>query len=206
MSPPPPAGAEPSDHPSDEALLAAHLAGDVSAFDELVRRYRRRVYGICYRYFRSPGDAEDAAQEAFVALLRRAETFAGQSRFSTWMYRVTVNACNDLARKRARRPQAADVEVADLPGDDEAAQAALESRELAVELREALGLLDPEHRRAVVLHDVYGLGYAEIADDSGVAVGTVKSRIHRAHSRLAESLAHLREEPSRPLEPPTVQP
>src|SRR5918992_2999378 len=90
---------------SDEVLVKAFVAGDESAFDTLVQRHSRRVYAICLRYFGNPGDAEDAAQEAFLALYRRASTFSGAAPFSTWMYRVATNACNDLARKRARRPQ-----------------------------------------------------------------------------------------------------
>jgi RNA polymerase sigma factor (sigma-70 family) len=99
---------------SDEALLAAFVAGEDRAFDALVGRYERRVYAICYRYFGNAADAEDALQDAFVALLRRGSTFTGASSFSTWMYRVATNACNDLARKRARRPQRDDTDVAEL--------------------------------------------------------------------------------------------
>jgi RNA polymerase sigma-70 factor, ECF subfamily len=174
----------------DEALLAAFLDGEDHAFDALVTRYERRVYAICYRYFRDPAEAEDAMQEAFVALLRRGRTFTGASTFSTWMYRVATNACNDLARKRARRPQRDGTDVAVLADaravagvEDEVAAASL-GPELLAALRE----LEPDHREAVVLHDVYGLGYAEIAERSGVPVGTVKSRIHRGHARLAAAL------------------
>jgi RNA polymerase sigma-70 factor, ECF subfamily len=197
-----------ADPRTDEQLALAHAAGDGAAFDELVRRYQRRVYGIAYRYFGDPADAEDAAQDAFLALLRRGSTYNGQSAFSTWMYRVTTNACNDIARKRARRPQSAGVEITDLPAEatrDTMAEDALASRELDAELTAALATLEPEHREAVVLHDVYGLGYAEIAERTGVAVGTIKSRIHRAHGRLAAALVHLRE-PTGPTRPPTERP
>lgn len=184
--------------------MAAYVGGDAAAFDELVRRYRRRVYGICLHYFGHPGDAEDAMQEAFIALLRRASTFAGTAAFSTWMYRVTTNACNDLARKRARRPHASTTDV-DALADTAAVDDVLGNRELGVDIRAALSTLDPAYRDAVVLHDVAGLPYAEIAQRLGVAEGTVKSRIHRGHARLAEALTHLRE-PRVPGEPPTVQP
>ena len=173
---------------TDEELVAAWVGGDRNAFDELVRRYSRRVYGICFRYFGDAADAEDAAQDAFVALLRRAHTFAGTASFSTWMYRVAINACNDLARKRSRRPQTAH-DSADLADEQSpAAEDLLGRREDAMVLRDALAQLDPETRQAIVLHDVQGLPYHDIAEQLGMAVGTVKSRIHRGHHKLADLL------------------
>jgi RNA polymerase sigma-70 factor, ECF subfamily len=192
------------DAASDEELVAAWVRGDRSAFDELVRRYERRVFGICYRYFGNAADAEDAAQDAFIALLRRASTFTGASSFSTWMYRVATNACNDLARKRARRPQAATDGMERLAATA-ATDDALANRELGLELSEALAALEPEHREAVVLHDVMGLTHAEIAERHGVAVGTVKSRVHRAHARLADLLVAAGTEPRSPIRPQTEQ-
>ncbi len=184
--------------------MAAYVGGDPAAFDELVRRYRRRVFGICMAYFRDATDAEDAAQEAFVALLRRAETYSGTAAFSTWMYRVTTNACNDMARKRARRPRCAANDVAVLEGKADT-EDLLANRELGLELENALATLEPDYREVILLHDVAGLPYADIAERLGLAVGTVKSRIHRGHARLATGLTHLRE-PNRPVAPPTVQP
>ena len=186
---------------TDEELVGRFAGGDERAFTELVARYQRRVYGICYRYFRDASDAEDAAQEAFVALYRRAGSFAGSARFSTWMYRVAVNACNDLARRRSRRPQPAGVAVADLP-DVVEAEDVLARRELAAELREALATLEPATRDAVLWHTVLGVPYQDIADRQGVALGTVKSRIHRGHARLATVLRG--QEPSGALQPPTA--
>ncbi len=190
-APRPGPSADAAAEPSDEELVAAFVAGDEAAFDALVARYERRVYAICYRYFGNVQDAEDAAQDAFIALLRRAETFSGAASFATWMYRVTTNACNDLARKRARRPKRTSEDVAerdDLTGTAASAEDELAERDLAPELVDALRALDPETREAVVLHDVYHVPYAELAERAGVAVGTVKSRIHRGHARLAAAL------------------
>jgi RNA polymerase sigma-70 factor, ECF subfamily len=189
---------------TDEDLVAGWVGGDRSAFDELVRRYERRVYAICYRYFGNASDAEDAAQDAFIALLRRAGTFTGASSFSTWMYRVATNACNDLARKRARRPQPAAggmERLAETASPDDA----LAARELGLELADALAQLEAEQREAVVLHDIVGLTHAEIAARQGVAVGTAKSRVHRAHGRLADLLLAAGTEPPSVLRPPTEQ-
>lgn len=203
----------PRDDPrSDEDLVAAFVRGDEAAFDRLVERHRRWVYGLCYRYFGDAADAEDAAQNTFVAVLRRAETFAGAARFSTWLYRVAMNACNDLARARDRRPRTVPLPDGGTPGEPDGdlpdVADVLANRELGLELEAALRRLDPDHARTVVLCDVHGLGQAEVAARQGVAVGTVKSRLHRARARLAEELAHLRSttasrEPSAPDDPPT---
>lgn len=173
--------------PSDEALLAAFVDGDEASYVALLGRYQRRVYGICYRYFGDAGDAEDAAQDAFVTLYRRASTFKGGSAFSTWMYRVTTNACNDIARKRSRRPRKSEAVVEDLPlADPHDGTGQLLQR---LDLRAALLQLEPEHREAVIGHTVEGRPYHEIAAASGVAVGTIKSRVHRGHAKLAAILA-----------------
>lgn len=174
--------------PTDEALVAAYVAGDGAAFDRLVERYQRRVFGICFHYFADGADAEDAMQDAFVALLRRAGTFRGGAAFSTWMYRVAVNACNDLARKRARRPRIAATDVATL-GEELAVTDDVDEG-LDADLAAALAGLDAATRTAIVLHDVHGLPYADVAARLDLPVGTVKSRIHRGHARLAEALHH----------------
>lgn len=194
------------DHPpSDEALVAAFLGGDHAAFDQLLQRHNRWVYGLCYRYFGNAADAEDAAQDTFVTVFRRASTFTGAARFSTWLYRVAVNTCNDLARARDRRPRTAPLGPDEGPegADPELPQAAdvLANRELGMELHAALQRLQPEHARTVVLCDVHGLDHAEAAARLDVAVGTVKSRLHRARARLAGELAHLRTTTGEPREP-----
>jgi RNA polymerase sigma-70 factor (ECF subfamily) len=160
---------------SDEALVAAFVAGEQAAFDQLVDRHARRVYAICLRYFGNQADAEDATQETFLALYRRARTFSGAAKFSTWIYRVATNACHDIGRKRSRRPQPS--------GQDPsheiwhvAAEDLLTRRELGLELADALEGLEPEYREPILLHDVAGLPYADIAARLGVPIGTVKSR------------------------------
>ncbi|MEE8600148.1 RNA polymerase sigma factor [Euzebya tangerina] len=171
----------------DEQLVADFVAGDEQAYAALMDRYARRVHGICYRYFGNTTDAEDAAQDAFVTLYRKAHLFSGKSKFSTWMYRVTTNACNDLGRKRARRPQKADAEVSDLQLEEPTD--AIGQKTLQLELRKALMQLEPDYRDAVVAHTVEGHPYADIAERTGVAVGTIKSRVHRGHAKLAKILS-----------------
>ncbi len=189
---------------SDEQILTAYLHGSEreAAFAELVRRYERRVYGICYRYFGHPADAEDAAQDTFIAISRRASTFSGESKLSTWIYRVAVNACNDLARRRRRRPltPVADVQtVADTPTvadhDD-----MVVAEETAGRLQEALLQLDDVSRMLILLVGVEGLTYPEAAAATDLPVGTVKSRVHRARARLADLLAG--RDVAEPTQPP----
>lgn len=195
--------------PSDADLLTAFVAGDDTAYADLVRRYERRVYGICFRYFGDAARAEDAAQNAFVILYRKADTFKGTAKFSTWMYRVTTNACNDLARKETRRPQPAHTEVQDLPLASPRDEIGLKL--LQLELRAALLQLEPDYREAVVAHTVEGQPYHQIAARTGVAVGTIKSRVHRGHAKLATILTSAPEaassvtpeEPSGRSPPPT---
>ena len=182
---------------TDNELLEQVATGDRStrniAFGELVERHRGRVFAICHRYFRNPVDAEDALQETFLTVLRRASTFRGEAQVSTWMYRVAVNTCHDMARHRARRPQTPVEDiglVSDLHGahSDEDIIAGLELSDV---LREALATLDDETRGLLVLCAVEQVPYAEVAEAYGIAVGTVKSRVHRARAKLSELLGDL---------------
>lgn len=177
---------------TDEDVLASYVAGRDrdQAFSELMDRYSRRVYAICYRYFANHADAEDATQDTFVAIARRAATFSANSKLSTWVYRVAINACNDLARKRTRRPS---TPVADVPdavddtasGHDDAVIAA----DTGATVQRALLQLDELSRTLLILVAIEGLTYVEAADIAGLPIGTVKSRVHRARARLADLLA-----------------
>lgn len=175
----------------DRALVERAVDGDDAALEALLDRYTTRVHGICWRYFGDAADAEDAAQAALIAVYRGLGSFRGGARFSTWVFRVTTNACHDLARRRARRPRSVplDREPAAEHLPDAAALERLAAAELRPDLVAALAQLDAGQRHAVVLRDVVGVTYEEIARREGIAVGTAKSRVHRAHARLAELLA-----------------
>lgn len=192
----------------DAVLLARAVDGDDLAFDVLVDRYAARVYAICWRYFGSNEEAEDAAQGAFLALYRGMSSFRGSSAFSTWMYRVATNACHDLARRNARLPRTVPLDDDRSPGGhdvlDPTALDRLIATELHADLRAALAELEPEQRHAVVLRDVVGASYDDIAGLQGVATGTAKSRVHRGHTRLAELLAPVRNQTPADR-PPTMQ-
>jgi RNA polymerase sigma-70 factor, ECF subfamily len=175
--------------PTDEELLASHLRGDQRAFGQLVSRHERRVYGICLRMLGNREDAQDAAQEAFLAALRRASTFRQAAAFSTWLYRIAVNAATDQARRRGRT-RAVPLEPDDAGGPVLAHDPSDHGDAVAtaVTVQAALARISEEFRAAVVLCDLLRLPYAEAAAVLEVPVGTVKSRVFRGRLALADQL------------------
>lgn len=173
---------------TDEQLLTAFVGGERPAFEELVRRHEDRLFGLALRMTGNRADAFDATQDAFVAAFRRAPSFRGDAAFGTWLYRVAINVTQDLLRKRAR-----DV-VSEDEGEDRAATGSIERVEDAavarVDVARALAALPEEYREAVVMHDLGGVPYEEIARLTGSPMGTVKSRISRGRRQLAELLEH----------------
>lgn len=168
--------------PSDEALVERYLRGDRGAFAQLVERHERRVYNLAFRMLGRREDADDAVQDTFVTCLRKLSSFRGASTFTTWLHRVTLNVCYDALRKRGReRPEEEAPERA--APDDPASEAVA-----AVDVHQALQRVAEDFRAVLVLHDIQGRPYEEIAEAIGVPVGTVKSRLHRARLALAEAL------------------
>lgn len=171
---------------SDEDLVTRYVSGGVGdAVDVLIRRHQDRVFGLAFRILGNRADALDAAQEVFVGVFRKAGSFRHQSAFTTWLYRLTVNACTDLGRRRGRLP----VLSVDPPGAEVAVPDAVGAMVSRLDVEAALRALAPDQRTAVILRDLYGLTYEEIAEATGAAVGTVKSRIARGRGALARSLA-----------------
>jgi RNA polymerase sigma-70 factor (ECF subfamily) len=173
---------------SDAQLLDAFVAGERSAFEELVRRHEDRLFGLALRMTGNRADALDATQDAFVAAFRRAPSFRGDAAFGTWLYRIAINATQDLLRKRGR-DVVSETEEAEAP-----VRSAVERVEDAVVARvdvaRALAALPEEYREAVVMHDLGGVPYEEIAQLTGAPMGTVKSRISRGRRQLAGLLEH----------------
>jgi RNA polymerase sigma-70 factor (ECF subfamily) len=168
--------------PSDEDLVRRYVGGDRVAFGALVERHERRVYNLAFRMLGRPEDAADASQEVFLICLRKLSGFQGRSAFTTWLHRVTMNVCYETLRKRAReRPQ--DEEVEPPPRPDHA-----EASAEAIDVHRALQLIAEEFRTVLVLHDVQGVPYQEIAEAVGAPIGTVKSRLHRGRVALARAL------------------
>ncbi|MEU6392449.1 RNA polymerase sigma factor SigM [Streptomyces sp. NPDC046939] len=179
----------------DTELLARHVAGDKDAFAEIVRRHRDRLWAVALRTLGDREEAADAVQDALVSAYRAAHTFRGQSAVTTWLHRITVNACLDRARKTASRKTAPvdDTERLDqLLEPHESAAAPAERGDLHRELLAALRSLPADQRAALVLVDMQGYPVAEAAQVLDVPVGTVKSRCARGRARLVPLLAHLR--------------
>ncbi|MEV5781628.1 RNA polymerase sigma factor SigM [Streptomyces sp. NPDC052287] len=182
---------------SDQDLLARHVDGDPEAFGELVRRHRDRLWAVALRTLGDREEAADAVQDALVSAYRAAHTFRGQSAVTTWLHRITVNACLDRARKAASRKTSPvdDTErLEQLLEPHESASAPAERNDLHRELVTALGTLPADQRAALVLVDMQGYPVAEAATLLDVPVGTVKSRCARGRARLLPLLTHLRSE------------
>jgi RNA polymerase sigma-70 factor, ECF subfamily len=165
----------------DGPLVKRAQKGDRWAFEQLVERHQHRLFTLAARLLGSPDDAADAVQEAFIRAWLGLPAFRHGARFSTWLHRICLNAVHD---QRPKRPTAQLDDMAEPtdPRDEFVAH------ELSGALQQALGILEEDYRIAVVLSDVLGCTYAEIAELTGVAEGTVKSRIFRGRTRLAELL------------------
>lgn len=186
--------------PDEEALLRDARRGNLDAFNALIDRHQRAVYNLCLRMLGSPTAAEDAAQDAFLSAFRHIGDFKGAS-FRAWLSRIAANACTDELRRRARRPAlsldapapgAADPpDVADAAPGPEAAAVRGEER---ARIQTALLRLPADQRLAVVLCDLQGYAYEEIAEAMRTSLGTVKSRIARGREKLRDLLAPAREQ------------
>ncbi|MBI3637754.1 MAG: sigma-70 family RNA polymerase sigma factor, partial [Candidatus Rokubacteria bacterium] len=182
----------------DQALIERCRRGDLAAFEPLVEKYRQRVWRLAYNYLRDREEAWDVAQDAFIRAWQALPSFRGQSAFYTWLFRIVVNVATDRARQRAARGRAFGTErVPDeewertmvepgVAADDTATR--VEQREKIIRALAAL----PEHHRAIImLSDLEGLSYREIAEVLEIPMGTVMSRLHNARKRLRAVLGPL---------------
>lgn len=188
----------------DLALVAAARSGDRAALEALLVRHHPKVLGLCRRLLADGRDAEDAAQEALLAVCRGLDRFDGRSAFTTWLYRITTNTCLDELRRRRRRPAAVPDDPGDEPAPGGSTHRSIDPATVVtarVDVDRALALLPVEYRVAVVLRDGCDLDYAEIARLTGVPDGTVRSRIARGRAALARLLA---DDPPPPGNPATA--
>jgi len=195
-----PAAADAQAIDPDLSLVARWRAGDVVAFSELVRRHQRKVFGMLARMLGDRDDAADATQETFLNLHRHGHRFRSESRFSTFVYRVAVNAALNRKRSQTRR-RARTEEFAQgqqigqaLPFTPRGPEDAIGGGEVQQRVQRCLAALPEALRAPVVLYDIEGLSYGEIAEILQIAEGTVKSRIHRARHALRRELADLARE------------
>jgi len=184
--------------PADEHLVSLSKDGNLDAFNSLVERYQGSVFNLCLRLVADRGAAEDATQEAFLSAYRSISRF-DCGNFRSWLFRIAANQCKDELRRRSRRPVEAfrsadpdDNYQAEIPDSGETAPEYIERIELGEAIQGALMSLQFEQRQAILLADLHGYHYEEIATITGSNVGTVKSRIHRGRERLR---ALLREQP-----------
>jgi RNA polymerase sigma-70 factor (ECF subfamily) len=175
---------EPS--PTDDELVAAAQSGDGAALDTLLRRHFDLIHAVCARIAGNPADAADATQEALLAIVRGLPRFDRRAAARTWMYRVATNACLDELRRRGRRPRPGlDDTAVDRPDPAPALDTSVTDR---LTLDEAIARLPEDFRVAVVLRDVQGMDYAQIAEVLEIPIGTVRSRIARGRQALANDL------------------
>ncbi|MGE0452007.1 MAG: RNA polymerase sigma factor [Vicinamibacteria bacterium] len=187
----------PGPEPDDEELAARAAAGDDRAFEALVGRYQARAYGLAYRLVGPEGDPQDALQEAFLQVFRKLSGFRGESRFSTWLYRIVTNAALMQRRSRSRRPTesleaclprfdadgrhvATPVEIAAASGVEER----LDRRALAEKAMAGIDRLPEAYRSAFVLRDLEELPTAEVGAVLGLEAAAVRQRVHRARLML----------------------
>ncbi len=168
-----------------EALVGRAQRGDSRAFEEVYRRTVDRVYGLCLRMCADAEEATELAQDAYVRAWERLGSFRGESRFATWMHRLTVNVVLQSRRTKGRRRTREMADV-DLDRYGRAAVAAMPGTR--VDLERAIAGLPEKAREVLVLRDVQGYRYDEIADMTGVTLGTVKAQIHRARKLMQEAL------------------
>jgi RNA polymerase sigma-70 factor, ECF subfamily len=185
------------DSESDLVLVKRVQRGDKSAFDLLVRKYQHKVVKLVLRYVRNPAEAEDIAQEAFIKAYRALPQFRGDSAFYTWMYRIAINTAKNSLASRDRSPIRYDLDLTD-PEESHGVQARLqdpdtpEGMALTEEIRgivnSAIDALPEELKTAIVLRELDGLSYEEIAAAMECPVGTVRSRIFRAREAIDKRL------------------
>ena len=178
----------------EQTWIDAAREGDQEAFSRLVRLYEKRIFALTRRMCRNPSDAEEAAQETFLAAWQGLRFFRGDASFSTWLYRLASNACVDLLRREGRHRNAAgpslDDEEADLELPDRAPspQQLAERAELRRQIEAGLAALPPDYRQVLILREIHQRTYEEIASVCQLDLGTVKSCISRGRQRLRKIL------------------
>jgi len=171
----------------DQEIVAQFRSGDRDAFAKLVQKYQSRVLTLATRILDNRSEAEDVAQDIFVKVFQSLHEFRGASRFSTWLYRITVNHCLNYIRRRTRQQQtlvAAEPEEWMQESPTSNPHRTLEQKERWALVQAKLQVLSPEYRTILLLRDFEGLSYEEIADVLQLESGTVKSRLHRARTEL----------------------
>ncbi len=191
-----------------KALVKLAKSGDMQAFETLIIKHEKIVYNIALRMFGASEDVKDISQEVFLKVYRNLQQFDEKSAFSTWVYRIAMNTCIDEMRKRKnKQTYSLEEELEDTDGsyqkqfadNEETPEQTMMRKEAQSEILQALETLSAEHRMAIVLRDIRGFSYEEIADMTDTTLGTVKSRISRARLQLKEEILKTREQSGKNL-------
>ena len=180
----------------EQAVIRQILDGDVNAFEELMAAYEKNVYNLALRMVNDPEDAADMSQEAFIKAYQSLSSFRGDSKFSVWLYRIVSNVCLDFLRRRNRRSTVSlsveddegEETQLDIPDESFSPEAQLERRLTREAVQRGLSGLPPDSRQILLLREIQGLSYEEIARVLDLEVGTVKSRLFRARKKLCAFL------------------
>lgn len=179
---------------TDEELVSRSMGGDPESFNQLIKRWERPIYALAYRTIGREDDARDVVQETFLRAFRGLSGFKGQAKFSSWLYRITLNLCRDWMRRQRRAPVIATpdgVDLVELAGESanvETADAAVARKDLSRMVARAMTVLPEEQRAAIVLKEYHGLTFQEIADLLGCPLSTVKTRLYQGLSVLRKEL------------------
>jgi RNA polymerase sigma-70 factor (ECF subfamily) len=179
---------------TDEELVARCQAGDTECFNDLIRRWERPIYALAYRTIGHDEDARDVVQEAFLRAFRGIRAFKGEARFSSWLYRITLNLCRDWVRRQKRAPLVQPpngvdaTELADRLEAGDQVEDEVARRDLNRMVARAMATLSDEQRTAIVLKEYHGLTFQEIADVQGVPLSTVKTRLYQGLTMLRREL------------------
>jgi len=184
---------------SDEELVARSRGGDLDSFNQLVLRWERPIYALAYRVIGREEDARDVAQETFLRAFRALSGFKGQAKFSSWLYRITLNLCRDWIRRERRTPVSPapeGVDLIELAGEatpSETVEDLVSRKQLSEAVAKAMALLPEEQRTAIILKEYHGLTFQEIADLLDCPLSTVKTRLYQGLTVLRRHL-HERDE------------
>ena len=185
------------DRDEERRIIAQVCAGDTNAFEALVVAYQKQVYNLALRTVGNEEDARDLAQDAFIRAFSSLSGFRGDSKFSVWLYRLTSNICIDFLRSRAKKrtvsmtwtdDEGDDAGELEIPDERFSPEAQLERTSMRESVQRGLESLSPQYRQILLLREVDGLSYDEIARALGIEAGTVKSRIFRARKKLCDFL------------------
>ncbi|MBF0220517.1 MAG: RNA polymerase sigma factor RpoE [Gammaproteobacteria bacterium] len=187
-----------SDAEVDWQLAQRTQQGDRAAFDLLVRKYQNRLLSVISQYVRDSGDMHDVAQESFICAYRAIGQFRGDSAFYSWLYRIAVNTAKNWLKARACRPPGSDIDISDATDfglaplvNSDTPERLLQSEEIEAQIGQALARMPEELRTTILMREVEGMSYQEIAAAIDIPVGTVRSRIFRAREMIEQQIKPL---------------